>query len=96
MVHPMRCVTWRASPANGLRYTLEFFADALGPNVNQALEPLMDLQETLGKLQDAVVARDHIRTLGLTDDAGAQEYLAALDSGARSVARQLPTPVGKS
>jgi inorganic triphosphatase YgiF len=62
-----------------LRYTLEFFADALGPNVNQALEPLMDLQETLGKLQDAVVARDHIRTLGLTDDAGAQEYLAALD-----------------
>ncbi|MGQ9827928.1 MAG: CHAD domain-containing protein, partial [Roseiflexus sp.] len=63
-----------------LRYTLEFFADALGPNANQVLEPLMDLQETLGKLQDAVVARDHIRTLELTDDAGAQEYLAVLDA----------------
>lgn len=63
-----------------LRYTLEFFADALGPGVDQALGPLMDLQELLGNLQDAVVAREHIRALGLGDDAGAQEYLAALDA----------------
>jgi len=63
-----------------LRYTLEFFADALGPGVDQALGPLMDLQELLGNLQDAVVAREHIRALGLTDDPGAQEYLAALDA----------------
>ncbi len=63
-----------------LRYTIEFFADALGSNVNQALEPLTDLQETLGKLQDAAVARDYIHALGLSDDAGAQEYLAALNA----------------
>ncbi len=63
-----------------LRYTLEFFADALGPGVDQALGPLMDLQELLGNLQDAVVAREHIRALRLTDDLGAQEYLAALDA----------------
>lgn len=62
-----------------LRYTLEFFADALGPGVDQALRPLMDLQELLGNLQDAVVAREYIRELKLTDDPGAQEYLAALD-----------------
>ncbi|MCS6839585.1 MAG: CYTH and CHAD domain-containing protein [Roseiflexus sp.] len=62
-----------------LRYTLEFFADALGPGVDQALGPLMELQELLGNLQDAVVAREHIRALGMTDDPGAQAYLAALD-----------------
>lgn len=63
-----------------LRYTLEFFADALGPGVDQALGPLMELQELLGNLQDAAVAREHIRALGMTDDPGAQEYLAALDA----------------
>ncbi|MGB9754563.1 CHAD domain-containing protein [Roseiflexus castenholzii] len=63
-----------------LRYTLEFFADALGPGVDQALDPLMELQELLGNLQDAAVARAHIRALGLSDDPGAQEYLAALDA----------------
>ncbi|MGC9040794.1 MAG: CHAD domain-containing protein, partial [Roseiflexus sp.] len=59
---------------------LEFFADALGPGVDQALDPLMELQELLGNLQDAAVARAHIRALGLSDDPGAQEYLAALDA----------------
>ncbi|MCS6937669.1 MAG: CYTH and CHAD domain-containing protein [Roseiflexaceae bacterium] len=63
-----------------LRYTLEFFADALGPGVDQALGPLMELQELLGNLQDAAVAREHIQALGLTNDPGAQEYIAALDA----------------
>jgi inorganic triphosphatase YgiF len=63
-----------------LRYTLEFFADAFGPGVDQALGPLMDLQELLGSLQDAAVAREHVRALEMGDDPGAQEYLAALDA----------------
>lgn len=63
-----------------LRYTLEFFADALGAGVDQVLSPLMELQELLGSLQDSVVARGHIQALGLSDDPGAQEYLAALDA----------------
>ena len=40
-----------------MRYTLEFFADALGRNVEQVLAPLIDLQECLGALQDVVTAR---------------------------------------
>ncbi|MBK9714246.1 MAG: CHAD domain-containing protein [Kouleothrix sp.] len=60
-----------------LRYTLEFFADALGPDVEQALAPLVDLQENLGALQDGVAARAHVAALGLADDPGAQQYLAA-------------------
>ena len=57
------------------RYTLEFFADALGPHVDQTLAPLIALQETLGALQDVVTARAHIAALGLADDLGAQAYL---------------------
>lgn len=63
-----------------LRYTLEFFADALGPRAEAALAPLATLQETLGDLQDSVVARAHVRALGMEDDAGAQSYLAALEA----------------
>jgi CHAD domain-containing protein len=63
-----------------LRYTLEFFADALGPNVDQVLTPLVELQECLGALQDVVTARAHVATLGLANDAGAQAYLAARDA----------------
>lgn len=73
-----------------LRYTLEFFADALGPNAPQALGPLMLLQESLGGLQDAVVARDHIRALGLGDDPGAQAYLAALDAEHERLLAEFP------
>jgi CHAD domain-containing protein len=63
-----------------MRYTLEFFADALGPNVDQVLAPLVDLQERLGALQDVVTARAHVAALGLADDGGAQDYLAARDA----------------
>jgi len=62
-----------------MRYTLEFFADALGPNVDQVLAPLVELQECLGALQDVVTARAHVAALGLEDDGGAQDYLAARD-----------------
>ena len=60
-----------------LRYTLEFFADALGRNVDQALDPLIALQECLGAMQDVVTARGHVAMLGLAEDPGAQAYLAA-------------------
>jgi CHAD domain-containing protein len=62
------------------RYTLEFFAEALGKQVEQTLAPLTALQENLGTLQDSVVARAHVAALGLTDDQGAQAYLAARDA----------------
>ncbi|MEM8533519.1 MAG: CHAD domain-containing protein, partial [Chloroflexota bacterium] len=60
-----------------LRYTIEFFADALGPRVNQVLEPLIALQDNLGNIQDGAVFQEHIRDLGLAKDAGAQTYLKA-------------------
>src|SRR6185436_7095769 len=73
-----------------LRYTLEFFADALGPQVEQVLDPLMALQENLGSLQDAVVARAYVEALGLSDDKGAQTYLAARDAEHDSHLAALP------
>jgi CHAD domain-containing protein len=60
-----------------MRYTIEFFADALGPQVKQLLDPLVALQDGLGELQDGVTARTHIAALGLANDRGAQNYLAA-------------------
>jgi CHAD domain-containing protein len=51
-----------------LRYTLDFFAEALGPQVEQALGSLTALQDTLGALHDGVVARAYVAALGLTDD----------------------------
>ena len=73
-----------------LRYTLEFFADALGPGVDQVLAPLVDLQECLGALQDIVTAHAHIDALGLKDDAGAQAYLAARDAERAAHLQELP------
>jgi CHAD domain-containing protein len=60
-----------------MRYTIEFFADALGPWVKQVLDPLIALQDGLGALQDGVTARSHIAALGLANNPAAQAYLAA-------------------
>jgi CHAD domain-containing protein len=73
-----------------LRYTLEFFADALGPRAEQALEPLVALQENLGQLQDEVTAWAHVAALGLDDDAGAQSYLAARSAERQELLAELP------
>ena len=54
---------------NRIRYTLEFFADALGPDVTQVLTPLTALQECLGTLQNDVTAQKHVAALA--DDPGA-------------------------
>lgn len=63
-----------------LRYTLEFFADALGPDVELTLAPLASLQENLGNLQDAVVARQRIHAFGLGANEAVQAYLRARDA----------------
>jgi CHAD domain-containing protein len=73
-----------------LRYTLEFFADALGPNVEQVLAPLTALQENLGSLQDSVVARQRIHALGLDEHAAIQAYLHARDSEHAAQLAELP------
>jgi CHAD domain-containing protein len=73
-----------------LRYTLEFFGEALGPHVEQVLTPLIALQENLGSLQDGVVAGVHIAALGLGDDPGAQRYLAARTAERALLLAELP------
>jgi CHAD domain-containing protein len=40
-----------------LRYTLEFFREALGPDTKKLIKSIVAIQDHLGNLQDAVVAR---------------------------------------
>jgi len=72
------------------RYTLEFFDDALGPKVEQALTPLIALQENLGTLQDGVTARMHVASLGLAGDPGTQDYLASREQDRAALLAELP------
>ena len=72
------------------RYTLEFFDDALGPKVEQALTPLIALQENLGTLQDGVTARMHVASLGLADDPGTLDYLASREQDRDALLAELP------
>jgi CHAD domain-containing protein len=74
-----------------MRYTLEFFAEALGPRVEQVLEPLVALQENLGALQDEVTARARVAALGLADDPGAQAYLGARGAERAHLLADLPS-----
>jgi len=55
--HRMRIVT------KNLRYTLEYFREVLGPEVEQAIGELKVLQDHLGALQDAVVACAHLHNV---------------------------------
>ena len=54
----------------------ECFAEVIGEPTERLLAPLAILQETLGALQDEVTARAYLAALHLTDDPGAQAYLA--------------------
>jgi CHAD domain-containing protein len=47
--------------AKGLRYTLEFFREALGEEAQSAIDMVKALQDHLGDLQDAVVASSLLR-----------------------------------
>jgi CHAD domain-containing protein len=73
-----------------LRYTLEFFADALGPNVETVLAPLVALQENLGALQDAVAARKRVQALGLHRREAIDAYLQARDLEHAAYFAELP------
>ncbi|MFP4323345.1 MAG: CHAD domain-containing protein [Anaerolineales bacterium] len=46
--------------AKRLRYTLDAFADVLGETAEQVVEELKPFQDHLGRVQDAVVAIEHI------------------------------------
>lgn len=48
------------------RYLLEMFAEALGPDASLVIDPLKDLQEHLGALQDVEVATAYVAGLDLT------------------------------
>jgi CHAD domain-containing protein len=47
--------------AKGLRYTLEFFREILGPETEPLIKEIKRLQDHLGDLQDAVVASNLLR-----------------------------------
>ena len=44
--------------AKRLRYTMEYFREALGPEVDMLIERIKALQDHLGDLQDCVIARE--------------------------------------
>jgi adenylate kinase len=47
--------------AKGLRYTLEYFREVLGPEAETVIDEVKALQDHLGDLQDAVVASNLLR-----------------------------------
>jgi adenylate kinase len=47
--------------AKGLRYTMEYFREVLGPEAKDLIEQVKSLQDHLGDLQDAVVASGLLR-----------------------------------
>jgi len=47
--------------SKGLRYTLEFFEEVLGPQARTLIEEIKGLQDHLGNVQDAVVASNLLR-----------------------------------
>lgn len=61
------------------RYTLELFSEALGPHVDGVLQPLIDLQEHLGALQDIEVATAYVRSLEAPDgqNESLEQYIAS-------------------
>jgi CHAD domain-containing protein len=54
-LHQLRIAT------KGLRYTLEYFQEVLGPEAKDAIKEIKGLQDHLGDLQDAVVASNLLR-----------------------------------
>lgn len=62
--------------SKGLRYSLEFFREVLGPEATELIERVKALQDHLGELQDAVVACGILRdflTWGTWGDAGGKK-----------------------
>jgi CHAD domain-containing protein len=61
--------------AKRLRYLLETFSDVFGERIDQAVAPLVALQDSMGALNDSAVAEQYIA--GLPAEAIAQPALAA-------------------
>ena len=74
-----------------LRYALEFFAEALGPQANEQITLLTNVQDMLGSLHDGTVASELVTSLGMADDAGAQGYLTARAAEGEQLRGELPT-----
>jgi len=67
--------------AKGLRYTMEYFQEILGPEAKDAIGEIKQLQDHLGDLQDAVVASNLLRdflTWGTWGHRGFEEKRVAL------------------
>jgi CHAD domain-containing protein len=83
-VHQMRIA------GKHFRYTLEIFADALGPAADAALEPLIALQEHLGALQDTEVALAYLDTLGPEHPTAVDQYAEARRDATTQLLAELP------
>ncbi len=58
---PLECLHRLRIAAKGLRYTLEFFQEVLGPETKALIKEFKALQDHLGDLHDAVVACNLLR-----------------------------------
>jgi len=87
-----------------LRYTLEFFEEALGPQAKEVIKEVVAMQDYLGALQDAAVSCDLLRDF-LNDWAerqksekiaeridihGVTQYLAAKQAEVYELLRNVP------
>jgi CHAD domain-containing protein len=66
----------------GLRYTLEFFREVLGPNSKAVIKEIVKMQDHLGNLQDAVVASDILRNFLQSGTWGDDERIQVLPAAA--------------
>ncbi len=69
-----------------LRYTLEFFAEVLGPDTKALIKQIVAMQDHLGDLQDAVVASSILRDFLVWGTWGHGEGLPAPDLAAPVIA----------
>ncbi len=73
-----------------LRYVLEVFAEALGPQADQVIDPLVALQDYLGALQDIAVAVDYVAQLDTAAQPGLAAYVASREAERGELLAGLP------
>lgn len=74
--------------AKRLRYTLEYFREVLQPQAGELIDMIVELQDHLGAIQDAVVACRLVQALILELPAGPQASEASAFGMAYTAARQ--------
>jgi CHAD domain-containing protein len=75
-----------------LRYVLDTFREALGPQTRNSLKPLEEMQETLGAVQDIAVATAYVKDLDV-DKASRpiiKAYLASREEERTRLLAELP------